>query len=157
MVRNYGEGKEMAYKRLQEEKKNYTRVGALDPHPNRPMELTEPGDDPDQFVVGFDLSAIPEAVEFVARENELAEMRRILHGHKARSAVVLHGLGKIRKPQLAIEYTRGHKETTPKLSRRKEDYERNERCYVQYVDSGVLIQAVGSDLFDLGAVRKRQD
>ena len=74
------------------------------------MKLTELGDDSDQFAVGFDLSAIPEAVQFVARENELAEMRRWLHGHKSRSAVVLHGLGGIGKTQLALEYTTRHKE-----------------------------------------------
>ena len=74
------------------------------------MELTELGNDSDQFAVGFDLSAIPEAVQFVARENELAEMRLLLHGHKSRSAVVLHGLGGIGKTQLAIEYTTRHKE-----------------------------------------------
>ncbi|RMZ87477.1 hypothetical protein DV736_g5297, partial [Chaetothyriales sp. CBS 134916] len=66
--------------------------------------------DSDQFTIGFDLSAIPEAAQFVARENELAEMHRLLHGHKSRSAVVLHGLGGIGKTQLAIEYARRHKE-----------------------------------------------
>ena len=74
------------------------------------MELTEVGDESDQFVVGFDLVAIPEAVQFVARENELAEMRHLLYGHKSRSAVVLHGLGGIGKTQLAIEYATRHKE-----------------------------------------------
>lgn len=74
------------------------------------MELTELEDDSDQFAVGFDLSAIPEAVQFVARENELAEMRRLLHGHKSRSVVVLHGLGGIGKTQLAVEYITRHKE-----------------------------------------------
>jgi hypothetical protein len=74
------------------------------------MELTEVGDDSDQFAVSFDLSTIPEAAQFVARENELAEMRRLLQGHKSRSAVVLHGLGGIGKTQLAIEYITRHKE-----------------------------------------------
>jgi hypothetical protein len=53
---------------------------------------------------------MPEAVQFVARESELAEMHRFLHGHSKRSAVVLHGLGGIGKTQLAIEYITRHKE-----------------------------------------------
>ena len=74
------------------------------------MELTELGDDLNQFAVGFDLLAVPEAALFVARENELAEMHQLLHGHKSRSAVVLHGLGGIGKTQLAIEYATRHKD-----------------------------------------------
>jgi hypothetical protein len=75
------------------------------------MELTELGDGHDQFTIGFDLQAVPEAAQFVAREAELAEMRRQLHGHKSRSTVVLHGLGGIGKTQLAIEYSRRNKES----------------------------------------------
>jgi hypothetical protein len=37
-------------------------------------------------------------------------MHRLLHGHNTRSTVVLHGLGGIGKTQLAVEYTRRHKE-----------------------------------------------
>lgn len=37
-------------------------------------------------------------------------MHRLLHGHTARSTVVLHGLGGIGKTQLAIAYTKRHKE-----------------------------------------------
>ncbi|KAK5202891.1 hypothetical protein LTR47_010827 [Exophiala xenobiotica] len=76
----------------------------------RTMELTELGHDSDQFVVDVDLSAIPDAAKFVARENELGEMRRLLQGHKSRSSVVLHGLGGISKTQLAIKYAIRHKE-----------------------------------------------
>ncbi|KAK5188299.1 hypothetical protein LTR99_011136 [Exophiala xenobiotica] len=89
----YGEGQEKAHKRLQDEiDKIYRRH------------------DSDQFVVGFDHWAIPEAAQFVARENELAEMRRVLHGHDSRSAIVLHGLGGIGKTQLVIKYITQHKE-----------------------------------------------
>src|SRR5215813_10561585 len=42
-------------------------VGAINPSTYRPMELTKLGDDSDQFAVGFDLSAIPDPVQFVAR------------------------------------------------------------------------------------------
>ncbi|OAP54709.1 hypothetical protein AYL99_11157 [Fonsecaea erecta] len=89
----YGEGKERAYKRLQDE-----------------IDKTYRGHDSDQFVVGLDHLAIPEAAQFVARENELAEMRRLLRGHNPRSAVVLHGLGGIGKTQLAIKYITQHRE-----------------------------------------------
>jgi hypothetical protein len=60
--------------------------------------------------VTLNLSPIPEAAQFVAREPELAEMHQILHGHSKRSTVVLHGLGGIGKTQLAIEYATRHKE-----------------------------------------------
>ncbi|KAJ9493310.1 hypothetical protein H2202_011226 [Exophiala xenobiotica] len=106
----YGEGKERAYKRLRKRLRKRTEVGALDSSTDRPIELTALGDDSDQFAVGFDMSAIPEAVQFVGREHEQAEMRRVLHSHKSRSSVVLHGLGGIGKTQLAIEYIRRHKE-----------------------------------------------
>jgi hypothetical protein len=72
--------------------------------------LTGIGTDFEQFAIGLNLSTIPEAVQFVARQTELTEMYRLLHGHKTRSAVVLHGLGGIGKTQLAIEYVRRHKE-----------------------------------------------
>ncbi|KIW13295.1 hypothetical protein PV08_08483 [Exophiala spinifera] len=89
----YGEGQEKAYRRLQDE-----------------IDKIYRGHDSDQFVVGLDRLAIPEAAQFVARENELAEMRRLLHGHNPLSAVVLHGLGGIGKTQLAIKYITQHRE-----------------------------------------------
>jgi AAA+ ATPase superfamily predicted ATPase len=61
-------------------------------------------------VVTSDLYAIPKAAQFVARENELAEMGQCLQSNKSRSAVILHGLGGIGKTQLAIEYIRRYKE-----------------------------------------------
>lgn len=60
--------------------------------------------------MALNLSPIPEAAQFVAREPELAEMHQTLHGRPKRSAVVLHGLGGIGKTQLAIEYITRHRE-----------------------------------------------
>ncbi|KAI9682556.1 MAG: hypothetical protein M1822_006854 [Bathelium mastoideum] len=89
----YGEGREKALKRLHEE-----------------VSKSYKGADFDQFAVGLNLSAIPEAAHFVAREKELAEMHQLLHGHSTRSTVVLHGLGGMGKTQLAIAYAQRHKE-----------------------------------------------
>lgn len=72
--------------------------------------LTEVGAEFERFTVNLNLSAIPERVQFVGREKELVEMHRLLHGHTARSIVVLHGLGGIGKTQLAMEYAMGHKD-----------------------------------------------
>lgn len=53
---------------------------------------------------------MPEAAQFVAREQEMIEMHELLYGHGTRSIVVLHGLGGMGKSQLAVEYVRKHKE-----------------------------------------------
>jgi hypothetical protein len=53
--------------------------------------------------------SIPEPAQFVARENELADMHRLLHVN-SRSVVILHGLGGIGKTQLAIKYALRHKD-----------------------------------------------
>ena len=45
----------------------------------------------------------------MARERELAEMRKILRSDGSRRAVVLHGLGGMGKTQLAIKYAKRHK------------------------------------------------
>jgi NB-ARC domain len=72
--------------------------------------LTCKGIDFEQFAVALNLSPIPEAAQFVAREPELVEMHQLLHGHSRRSTVILHGLGGIGKTQLTIEYITRHKE-----------------------------------------------
>ncbi|KAH9210981.1 hypothetical protein DL95DRAFT_437398 [Leptodontidium sp. 2 PMI_412] len=93
MLANYGEGRDKASRRLQEEIHKFYK-----------------GTDFEQFAIELNLSTIPEAAQFVARQTELTEMYRLLHGHKTQSVVVLHGLGGIGKTQLAIEYVRRHKE-----------------------------------------------
>ncbi|KAF1959942.1 HET-domain-containing protein, partial [Byssothecium circinans] len=93
IVPNYGESRDHAFRRLEEEiHKLYKGVNF------------------EQYAVRLNLASFPEAAQFVAREKELSKMHELLHGHSSRSAVVLHGLGGIGKTQLAIEYIRRHKE-----------------------------------------------
>jgi hypothetical protein len=47
----------------------------------------------------------------VAREEELVEMHRKLNSDGSRRTVVLHGLGGIGKTQLAVAYTKRHKDS----------------------------------------------
>ncbi|KIN06734.1 hypothetical protein OIDMADRAFT_156216 [Oidiodendron maius Zn] len=89
----YGEGGDRASRRLREEiHKSYKGIHL------------------EQFAIGLNILAFPEAAQFVTRHPELTEMHRLLHGHDTRSSVVIHGLGGIGKTQLAIEYVRLHKE-----------------------------------------------
>ncbi|KIM98279.1 hypothetical protein OIDMADRAFT_167110 [Oidiodendron maius Zn] len=93
MVPNYGERRDQAFRRLEEEiHKLYKGVDFV------------------QFAVGINLASFPEAVQFVAREKELSKMHELLHGHSNRICVILYGLGGIGKTQLSIEYIRRHKE-----------------------------------------------
>lgn len=64
----------------------------------------------EKFTVGLNLNSVPEAAQFVAREEELLRMHDLLRVRQGRSAVILHGLGGIGKTQLAVEYIRKHKE-----------------------------------------------
>ena len=72
--------------------------------------LTKIGIKRDDFSVTFSLSDVPEIEKFVAREEELAEIHRMLRGDGSRRTVVLHGLGGVGKTQLAIAYAKRHKD-----------------------------------------------
>ncbi|KAN0072275.1 HET domain containing protein [Elaphomyces granulatus] len=90
----YGEGRENAFKRLREE-----------------IDKSSKGTKREDFSVTFHLSDVPEIERFVAREEELAEIHRILRGDGCRRTVVLHGLGGIGKTQLTIAYAKQHKDS----------------------------------------------
>ena len=61
-------------------------------------------------MVAFSLSNVSEIEQFVAREDELAEIHRTLRGDGTRRTVVLRGLGGIGKTQLTIAYAKRHKD-----------------------------------------------
>ena len=72
--------------------------------------LTRIGVKREDFSVTFSLSDVPEIEQFVAREEELGEIHRMLRGGGSRRTVVLHGLGGVGKTQLAIAYAKRHKD-----------------------------------------------
>ncbi|KAH8194994.1 hypothetical protein TruAng_010833 [Truncatella angustata] len=88
----YGEGRENARKRLREEVQKATQ-----------------GNQREGFSITLSLSDVPEIQHFVAREGELAEMRRTLSSDGSRRIVTLHGLGGIGKTQLAVAYTKRYR------------------------------------------------
>ncbi|KAH7016474.1 uncharacterized protein B0I36DRAFT_298830 [Microdochium trichocladiopsis] len=83
----YGEGREQAQRRLREE-----------------VQRSVKGTHYDRFSISFSLSGVPDTPHFVARDAEVAEMRRMLCSDGSRRIVVLHGLGGIGKTQLAATY-----------------------------------------------------
>ncbi|KAH8193514.1 hypothetical protein TruAng_012320 [Truncatella angustata] len=93
MLPNYGEGRINAQRRLREE-----------------IQKTCKGARMNDFSVAFSLSEVPETQHFVAREREMAEVRRTLSSDGSRRVVVLHGLGGIGKTQLAVAYTKRYRD-----------------------------------------------
>ena len=59
--------------------------------------LTGIGIEREDFSVAFSLSDVPKIDQFVAREEELTEIHRMLRGDGSRRTVVLHGLGGVGK------------------------------------------------------------
>jgi hypothetical protein len=72
--------------------------------------LTRIGIQQEDFSVAFSLSDVPEIEQFVAREEELRQIHRMLRGEGSRRTVVLHGLGGVGKTQLAIAFAKRHKD-----------------------------------------------
>jgi hypothetical protein len=62
-----------------------------------------------EYAINLSLSQIPKPAKFIAREQELFDMHRLLYDHDRRSIAVLHGLGGIGKTQLAVAYIHQHK------------------------------------------------
>ncbi|KAN0067831.1 hypothetical protein V8E54_014078 [Elaphomyces granulatus] len=89
----YGEGRENAFRRLREEMDKVSKVTKRE-----------------DFSVVFSLPYVSEMEQFVAREEELAEIDRTLRGDGSRRIVVLHGLGGIGKTQLTVAYAKRHKD-----------------------------------------------
>jgi hypothetical protein len=111
MVPNYGERRDQAFRRLEDEihRQYKGKLFYMDVL-TEATALTGTGVDFEQFAVGLNLKSFPEVTQFVAREKELSKMHELLQGHSSRSCVVLHGLRGIGKTQLAITYARRHKE-----------------------------------------------
>jgi AAA+ ATPase superfamily predicted ATPase len=73
--------------------------------------LTRIGTKREDFSVTFSLSNASGIEEFVAREEELAEIHRTLRGDGSRRIVILHGLGGIGKTQLTVAYAKRYKDS----------------------------------------------
>ncbi|PQE14281.1 hypothetical protein CJF31_00006831 [Rutstroemia sp. NJR-2017a BVV2] len=89
----YGEGKDKAMQRLREE-----------------IEKTSKGYKRKDFSVTFSLLNVSDIEYFVAREDELSKIHKILQGDGSRRTVTLEGLGGIGKTQLSIAYTKRYKD-----------------------------------------------
>jgi hypothetical protein len=115
----YGEGRERAFRRLREAIDKSLK-GKLFPHVTlffscrvqiqyaKTRLLMEVGTRYEDFAVPFSLSGVSEIKQFVAREEELAEIHAALSPNDRRSTVVLNGLGGIGKTQLSVAYTKRH-------------------------------------------------
>src|SRR6202041_1909867 len=77
--------------------------------------LTGIGTKREDFSVAFSLPNISEIEQFVAREDELAEIHRTLRGDGSRRTVVLHGLGGIGKTKLTVASEKRHKDNYPAI------------------------------------------
>ena len=58
----------------------------------------------------FSLSDVPAIKQFVAREDKLLKIHRILKCDDSCCIVILYGLGRISKMQISIVYVKWHKD-----------------------------------------------
>ncbi|KAK0611657.1 hypothetical protein B0T14DRAFT_488834 [Immersiella caudata] len=95
----YGEGRERAFLRLQEEiDKSSKRI-------DKARSNTCNGG----FSMGFKLPGVARVHHFVAREEELNQLHEILSKGPDRRTAVIHGLGGMGKTQVAVEYAQRHR------------------------------------------------
>jgi hypothetical protein len=116
----YGEGRDKAFKRLQEEidkasKGKFSQIttrssSSVQVQSTDSKSLTGAGIKREDFSVPFSLSDVVQIENFVAREEELAKMHTALSRGGNRDTVVLYGLGGIGKTQLSVAYAKRHKE-----------------------------------------------
>jgi hypothetical protein len=116
----YGEARDKAFKRLQEEidkasKGRFSQIttrssSSIQVQSTDSKSFTGAGIKCKDFSVPFSLSDIVQIENFVAREEELAKMHTVLSGGGSRGTAVLHGLGGIGKTQLTVEYAKRHKD-----------------------------------------------
>ncbi|KAH7029604.1 kinesin light chain 1 [Microdochium trichocladiopsis] len=105
----YGEGRERAQRRLRQ--KVQKSVKGRTPLSHRGCTLANNlGTYDNNFLISFNLSGVPETPHFVARDGEVAEMRRMLCSDGSRCTVILHGLGGIGKTQLAATYLKRYRD-----------------------------------------------
>ncbi|CAJ2505559.1 Uu.00g129530.m01.CDS01 [Anthostomella pinea] len=90
----YGEGKAKAVQRLREE-----------------INKASKGVQLKDFAVTFSLTGVPEIEDFVARKQELAQIREQLRSNGSRRTVVVNGFGGVGKTQLAIAYAKLYKDS----------------------------------------------
>jgi hypothetical protein len=107
----YGEGRANAVGRLQEAIDRKEKGTMFSFGQDREYALlTHIGIKYEDFSIPFSLSAVSDIEHFVAREDELREIHKVLSGDGSRRTVVLHGLGGIGKTQLAVAYAKRYKD-----------------------------------------------
>jgi hypothetical protein len=146
----YGEGKENAVKRLLSALEGQTTESSLA-----------------MFDIVFSLSEVNAVEHFVAREEELTQIRKELTRGSGRRTAVIHGLGGMGKTQLAVAYAKLHRNDHSAIfwlnardeSSLKQSFAAAAERILEYHPTAVYVkQAVESDDLDvIRAVRQWLD